>query len=65
MKSRINHNKTIILLTVFVVLLSHLPFHFVYGSETSEPANEIQNEARVDLARDVTITFETSPSEGG
>lgn len=65
MKSRINHNKTIILLTIFVVLLSHLPFHFVYGSETSEPANEIQNEARVDLARDVTITFETSPSEGG
>lgn len=65
MKSRINHNKTIILLTVFVVLLSHLPFHFVYGSETSEPANEIQNEARVDLVRDVTITFETSPSEGG
>ncbi|MGG5338736.1 hypothetical protein IGJ48_001431 [Enterococcus pernyi] len=65
MKSRINHNKTIILLTVIVVLLSHLPFHFVYGSETSEHVNESQNDARLEVARDVTITFETSPSEGG
>lgn len=65
MKSRIKHNKTIILVTVIVVLLSQIPFRFVYGSETSEPANESQNGAKADLARNVTITFETNSSEGG
>ncbi|MBO1300882.1 MULTISPECIES: BspA family leucine-rich repeat surface protein [unclassified Enterococcus] len=65
MKSKINSNKTIILMTVIVVLLTHLPFHFAYGSETSESAPENQNDLGLGIERNATITFEASPSEGG
>lgn len=64
MKSKIN-SKIIILMTVLVILLTHLPFHFAYGSETSEPAPESQNDPSLGVERNATITFETSPSEGG
>lgn len=65
MKSKINSKKIIILITVLVILLTHLPFHFAYGSETSEPAPESQNDPSLGVERNATITFETSPSEGG
>lgn len=52
-------------MTVLVILLTHLPFHFAYGSETSEPAPESQNDPSLGVERNATITFETSPSEGG
>lgn len=59
MKSKIN-SKIIILMTVLVILLTHLPFHFAYGSETSEPAPESQNDPSLGVERNATITFETS-----
>ncbi|MBE9911488.1 InlB B-repeat-containing protein [Enterococcus mundtii] len=65
MKSKINSKKIIILMTVLVILLTHLPFHFAYGSETSELAPESQNDPSLGVERNATITFETSPSEGG
>ncbi|MDA9429018.1 Chitinase [Enterococcus mundtii 1A] len=65
MKSKKNSKKIIILMTVLVILLTHLPFHFAYGSETSESAPESQNDPSLGLERNATITFETSPSEGG
>lgn len=52
-------------MTVLVILLTHLPFHFAYGSETSELAPESQNDPSLGVERNATITFETSPSEGG